>query len=329
MPPAVTNERNAPMNLLPTNLAPLADIADPNEGTRWAVTGVQLESFTDGTGWRATATDCKRMVRVSGPDITKADDYPDLPGMNAAPNGAMKALIPASRWKDFFRNAAKLTKKAKPALRAVAVKMGPDRVTLGATDGDDQPLTQTPTVEGRFPPINDIMPKKFGVGLAVVNIDPALFAETLGAIAKMMDPERGEPVTMEIFGPDRPIHFSAEGANGTKIESILMPMGNTHYDPVAKLKRVIGKLFRRRNVNIAVKKIDYPMIESHERMKARALKVEAEVELLRAENERLVKANRKLRLKEAEASLKATQREKSVPVQPQTRAERLALRKAV
>ena len=66
-------------------------------------------------------------------------------------------------------------------LRAVAVKMGPDRVTLGATDGDDQPLTQTPTVEGRFPPINDIMPKKFGVGLAVVNIDPALFAETLGS----------------------------------------------------------------------------------------------------------------------------------------------------
>lgn len=316
------------MNLLPTNLAPLADIADDQPGTRWAVTGVQVESFTDGTGWRATATDCKRLVRVTGPDIAKADEFPDLPGMSVAPNGATKGLIPAGRWKDFFRNAAKLTKKSASTLRAVAVKMGPDRVTLGATDGKDSPLTQTPVVEGRFPPVNDIMPGKLGVGLAVVNVDPALMAETLGAIAKMMDPEKREPVTMEIFGPDRPIHFSAEGANDTKIESILMPLGNTYYDPSAKLKRVIGKLFRRRNVNHAVKKIDFPMIQSHERMRKQAEAAVARVDVLEAEVARLVKANRNLRLKNAELSLSTAMRSKSVS-QPQTRAERLALRKAV
>jgi hypothetical protein len=240
------------MNLLPTNLAPLADVADQREGTRWAVSGVQLESLTDGNGmpagWRATATDTKRLVRVTGPDVTPLENYPDLPGMTTAPNGAVKAIIPTSRWKDFFRNAAKMTKKAVPAMRAVAVKMGDEVVTMGATDGNDKPMTQTPIIEGQFPPVDQIMPKKIRTGAHVACFDGRLLAETLAAITAMCPKDDTPAIRFEFWEGYKPALLTTTGENGIKIEAIVMPLGfdkgseDDKYRPMERLEEKVKRL---------------------------------------------------------------------------------------
>jgi hypothetical protein len=285
------------MNLLPTNLAPLADVADQREGTRWAVSGVQLESLTDGNGmpagWRATATDTKRLVRVTGPDVTPLENYPDLPGMTTAPNGAVKAIIPTSRWKDFFRNTSKLTKKAPPALRAVAVKMGDEVVTMGATDGNDKPMTQTPIIEGRFPPVDDIMPKKIRTGAHVACFDGRLLAETLAAITAMCPKDDTPAIRFEFWEGYKPALLTTTGENGINIEAIVMPLSfekgseDDKYRPVEMYEERLKRLAKSKLPSDASEELNKAKETAHqwreraEELTAELLAVKAELATLR------------------------------------------------
>ncbi len=77
------------------------------------------------------------------PCVGPVQEYPEHPAMANAPNGKHDALIPAASWRKAFSTAAKVTKKQKSVLRSVAVKLGDQLATFGATDGDSCPVEQT------------------------------------------------------------------------------------------------------------------------------------------------------------------------------------------
>jgi hypothetical protein len=135
------------MHLLPTHLAPLADLADSKPAGRFALGNVQLRIHGDNT-FTAAATDTKVLLRVSGPCVGPVEEYPEHPAMATAPNGKMEGLIPADSWKKAFSSAAKVTRKQRSVLRSVAVKVGDNMATFGATDLDSYPVEQTRLSEG-------------------------------------------------------------------------------------------------------------------------------------------------------------------------------------
>lgn len=193
------------MHLLPVNLAPVADIC--GEQNRFSMSGVFVEfdsghfepttlGWTDHT-YRCVATDSKRLLMVEGvcPD---SNDYPALDAIEAAPNGECRGLIPGKAWSEHFKKADRLTKrcKYKTILRHVPAVIGKDVATLGATDMESNEVCSTRQVEGRFPPYQEIIPKK--PPTVVCHIDPTYMAETLMAMAKLMkDSGESYRVTME------------------------------------------------------------------------------------------------------------------------------------
>jgi hypothetical protein len=62
------------MHLLPTNLAPLGDLADKREnGSRFALKGVHVRLNSDNT-FSAAATDTKVLMQVTGPCVGPVDE---------------------------------------------------------------------------------------------------------------------------------------------------------------------------------------------------------------------------------------------------------------
>ncbi len=106
------------MHLLPLNLACVADHASSGD-SRWSVDGIQVE-LQPNNAFRVVATDTKQLLQVDGFAVGDASDYPTWPGLETAPNGHAKALIPAKGWKAFFQSATKTAPKrtTKPELRS-------------------------------------------------------------------------------------------------------------------------------------------------------------------------------------------------------------------
>lgn len=166
------------MHLLPTNLAPLADMVAKNEG-KYAMTGIHLRVHGDNT-YCAAATDGRRLLVVSGECPGDATDFPHAT-IRKAPNGATESIIPAPTWRKTFKDASKATRrmqKLAPHCRTVATVIG-KKVTTFATAEPTQ--TGTDNVEGRFPPYMDVIPK--GAGTAGLDVDAKELADLLLAAA--------------------------------------------------------------------------------------------------------------------------------------------------
>ena len=90
------------MHLLPLSLGRLADHADrPGAfaAARYATNSVFLRLNGDNT-FEAVATNTNALVRVTGPCVALAGEYPLFPELESAPDdGTLSALIPASAWR--------------------------------------------------------------------------------------------------------------------------------------------------------------------------------------------------------------------------------------
>ncbi len=209
------------MHLLPTTLACLADQSEKSPTGRFALSNIHLRLHGDNT-FTAASTDTKVLVRVTGPCIGPVEEYPAHPAMASAPNGKLDALIPAASWRKAFSTAAKVTKKQKSVLRSVAVKLGDQLATFGATDGDSYPVEQTRLGDGRFPPVADIIPKP-GSGKARVWVDPLYLADVLKTIAAIACDEDNRRVEIEVNG-EKPIAIRAQRSDGIRADGVLMPL---------------------------------------------------------------------------------------------------------
>lgn len=160
----------------------MADLT--NSGHKFgAMAGVRLSLNGDGT-FIADATTGKVALRVSGP-CESDDTFPAIQAMDAAPNGEMSSIVPAGEWKRTFAEAAKLTKRTIRANhRKVAVKIGENVTTFGARNGDAIAITQPTNIEGRFPPIGDVIPAR-AEALVSFTVSCDVVADVLTTIAKI------------------------------------------------------------------------------------------------------------------------------------------------
>jgi hypothetical protein len=185
--------------LLPPNVAKIASVAAKDQHGRYgATTGIQV-SRRDGK-YRIEATNGRVAAIITGtPD--QAEDYPTGPFLQAAPNGAASAVVPAGIWSKGFRDLPKRT-AAKPILANLAVVLGKERITLSSTDLETDRAVQPRVVEGRFPEIDRIIPKGKPKATACVSIAEL---RSLLSVAEAV----GSGVTFEFHDKNGPLVLRA------------------------------------------------------------------------------------------------------------------------
>jgi hypothetical protein len=233
------------MIALPTNLAPVADVADTRDttGGRFSLRAVNVEVkatarlayAADGHGppaeetdhsYRVSATDTKSLVVVEGACGT-TDDVPGLNAVRSAPNRATSALVPLATFKGVFSGAAKATKRLRnrPELRQVFVSLSPEVATFGHTDAETEQVQATPLVSGRFPPaatfIDDTRRKPTR---ATFSVDPKRLADMLKTLASFCDGDTMR-VDVEVRGENSPIVLTVSTPT-QKVTGLVMPLSD-------------------------------------------------------------------------------------------------------
>ena len=99
--------------LLPPNVAKIAKVAATNQHGRFGATTGSPVSKKDGK-YKIEATNGRIAAIITG-TADKPEDYPSCPFLEAAPNGATSAVVPAGVWEKGFRDLPK--KAAKCFLR--------------------------------------------------------------------------------------------------------------------------------------------------------------------------------------------------------------------
>lgn len=181
--------------LLPPNVAKIGNVAARNQHGRYgATTGIQVSKH-DGK-YKIEATNGRIAAIITGtPD--NPEDYPSGPFLEAAPNGATSAVVPASVWSKGFRDLPKRN-RAKPILGNLAVVLGKERITLSCTDLETDRAVQPRVVEGHFPDTDRVIPKGKPGAIIRVPIDQL---RSLLDVAE----EIGAEVTFEIHEGNGPM----------------------------------------------------------------------------------------------------------------------------
>jgi hypothetical protein len=202
------------MHLLPPNLAALAKLA-AKESNRYSTTGVHLRLSGDGT-YRAMATDSRIGAIVTGTG-DPADEYPTPPGVPAG-DGTDEGQVPARAFAEAFRPVK--ARRFKPILSNLAVVLEKNTATLASTDLEKATVAPVRLLEGRFPPMPDVVPT--GVPRAAATVDPLLFARLLTAAAEFSDAD--EPrVDVEFRGQTNILVVRASRPNQTFV-GIIQPL---------------------------------------------------------------------------------------------------------
>ena len=184
--------------------------------TRYILNGV-LMTETE-TGLRAVATDGKRLAVVESTGGMVAEDFPNVPGMDTAPNTAKSAIVPSECIDKVRRSLPKKNKL--PVLGTALVKLGESQSTLCTTDLSNASVVPTRNIEGTFPNWEQVLPKeepKFRIG-----VNPALLRELLEVAES--NSRKGVAVCMEFWSENEPMRVCTDNGHGIKTTLILMPM---------------------------------------------------------------------------------------------------------
>jgi DNA polymerase III sliding clamp (beta) subunit (PCNA family) len=207
--PAAEPKPEPRFKLLPKAVGGLTRLAAKDSG-RYAMNGVRV-AFTDKGQFRAEATDGKVLGRVTG-ECADAREYPPLPALESAPNGATEGVIPAKALKEACKNVPKGSLvRSKPILGHLAVVLAPNEATLASTDLDGANAGLTRLVEGRFPPCDDVFPKQKDE-VVRVRLNPKLLKELLDVAAAFSDPD----------GPKVELIVSGKGKDGYSLFPVLV-----------------------------------------------------------------------------------------------------------
>ncbi len=196
---------------IPRSLCALKRVAAKAEHSRFGATqGIRI-GVAAGL-YRAEATDGRRAIIVQG--LTPAED-PPWPGFKDLPDDACEAIILP---KDLER-ACKVGEQflqTRFGLLGIATMEGGVCLGLGAD------VVMAQTVEGRFPCVDQVIPKKRP--LCSFRIDPKLLAETLLTIAELL-PEENRAVQCFYYGDGYPLGFCARNPEtGVMIDALVVPL---------------------------------------------------------------------------------------------------------
>jgi len=171
--------------------------------------------------YMAESTNAIICVRVTGPTVGPADDYP----VKSDPGSGDDCVIPAKAWGKHFKAAKKLTCRASPLLQSVPIVIHYDRATLGATDLAATLVETTPLCEGRFPDVSTIFD---ATPTSTLIVDAELLMQLLkvitpfcGGDTRVQIEMRGDkfgavndPVVIRVLEPELP---------GQVITAVIMP----------------------------------------------------------------------------------------------------------
>ncbi len=214
------------MHLLPVNLGPLAKLASTGDG-RFSMSAVHLRVHDDNT-YLAEATDGRYAARVSGP-CNDAAEYPEIPALQAAPNGRTEALIASKDWDAACKTAEKATRrvhKSKTELKSLAVVIGETTATLVSTDLATVNLAQPMQVEGRYPDIANVFPAPEN-HLKTLRVDAKRLAQLLAVAAEYTGDDEYNTVEISLYGNNGTANLPAvvRTVKGEqKFEGLIMPL---------------------------------------------------------------------------------------------------------
>jgi hypothetical protein len=194
---------------IPRSLCALKRIAAKEGHARFQATqGIRI-ALASGV-YRAEATDGRRAMVVQG---LIPDEDPPWPGFKDLPDDACEAIIMP---RDLER-ACKVGEDILQSRLMGIATMGND-VCLGL--GSE--LVTARTVEGRFPNINQVIPKE--KPLFTFSFDPKSLADTLLAMAELL-PDTDRRVQLFYYGDGLPIGFCARNIdNGIFIDALVVPL---------------------------------------------------------------------------------------------------------
>lgn len=211
--------------LLPPVLAALTKVAAKDVG-RYSMTGVHL--ILKPTGYRAEATDGRRLIRVDCDYPADPENYPEIPGFleSSGGGGGTEVVIPTKVWEKAFK-ASPRSHYSKPILENIAVSIGKPigdaghhLTALGSTDLETVTVHQARPVEGRYPQTDCVFPKE-SARKAGVYVNPKLLIELLQAMLPFTDPDNNR-VEIILNGDNVPLCIKA-GAT-VKAVGLLMPL---------------------------------------------------------------------------------------------------------
>ena len=196
---------------IPRSLRALKRIAAKAEHARFGATqGIRI-AMKPGL-YRAEATDGHRAIIVQG--MAPKED-PPWPGLKELPDDGFEAIIMP---KDLER----ACKVGEDFLQSRFGVVGIATVGYGVRLGLGSELVTAQTVQGRFPQMDKIIPKKRP--LFTFRVDPKILAETLLATADLLpDTDRG--VQFFYYGDGLPVGFCARNQDtGMMIDALVVPL---------------------------------------------------------------------------------------------------------
>jgi hypothetical protein len=235
---------------IPRSLCALKRVAAKAEHSRFgATTGIRI-AVSSGL-FRAEATDGRRVLVVQG--LVPALD-PPWPGFKDTPDDAFQTIILPKE----LERACKLGEDwVQQKFGSVGLATVGNQVYLGL--GND--IINTRTVEGRFPNVNAVIPKKRP--LFSFRIDPKILAETLLAVSELL-PEFSKAVQVFYYGDDQPLGFCAQNAdNGMMIDALVVPFIAPKPDPKDKAAESKAQEAEEPKPNGRRRKKDEPAPESN------------------------------------------------------------------
>ena len=196
---------------IPRSLCALKRVAAKSEHARFGATqGIRI-AVRSGL-YRAEATDGHRALVVQG--LVPAEE-PPWPGFKETPDDAFQAIVLP---KDLERACKVGDSDLQSRFSLLGIATVGNDVCLGL--GTD--VVTARTVEGRFPSLDQVMPKKRP--MFTFRVDPKVLAETLLAMADLL-PDTGRAVQCFYYGDGLPIGFCARNTEtGVIIDALVVPL---------------------------------------------------------------------------------------------------------
>jgi hypothetical protein len=196
---------------IPRSLCALKRVAAKSEHHKFGATqGIRI-ALASGL-YRAEATDGHRAIVVQG---LVPGEEPPWPGFKELPDDAFDAIILP---KDLERGCKVGDDFLQSRFGLLGIATIANGVCLGL--GDD--IVTARTVEGRFPKMDQVIPKKRP--LFTFRVDPKFMAETLLAMADLL-PEGNRAVQFFYYGDGFPLGFCAKNSEtGMMIDALVVPL---------------------------------------------------------------------------------------------------------
>lgn len=204
---------------LPKNLSALA-LAAASDGTRYSMTGIQVEEYKDGQ-FTATATDGKILCVIRGHGF-ESFPHPQMFDLN---NDQFTYCIPAKALQKALNALKPDRKNPWPALGVVA-ETGP--IVNGAASTGKVMLCDGVTsqvldqIEGRFPDFRQVVPGK--PALLTLTLDPALMIRLLTVAESFLRDSNTKSVHLLFWGDGMPAGITARSDRGEFFDGLIVPL---------------------------------------------------------------------------------------------------------